>query len=185
VYRVYDEDEYLAGEEPDGAPDGAGEGDEPSGVGVFTLPVKETSGARLGRIGGFALLAAATVAVAVLIATHSAHLSSAAPAAHAERGSGPARALSARRGAPRPTVPHAVASEAPSPSTRVIPRGTRRAFRRTHPTAAPVKQQVSNRPATRLAPPPSQVQATEGPPSSPPPSPPVAGAGAEFGFERP
>jgi hypothetical protein len=191
VYRVYDEDEYLAGEHLDGAPDGAGEGDEPSGVeaGAFTLPVKETSGARFRRIGGVALLASATVAVAVLIATHSAHLSSAAPAARAERGSEPARALSARRGATRPTVSHAVASEAPSPRTRAIPRRTGRAFRRRHQTAAPVKQQVSNRPAirleqaaTRVELPASPAPAREESSSRPPPMPPAAGA--EFGFER-
>jgi len=173
VYRVYDEDEYLAGEEADG---GQAE--------AFVPSVEDSSDARLRRIGGIALLATATVAVAVLIATHSADRRRAVPRAQVERGSAPVRAPSARDGARRSTVRLAVASEAPSPSTRAIPRTTRRAFRRTQPTVAPVRQQVSDQPASRLGPRPSPAPSAEEPPSSPSPSRPAAGADAEFGFER-
>lgn len=173
VYRVYDEDDYLAGEGADG---GHAE--------AFAPPVEDSSDVRLRRIGGIALLMTATVAVAVLIATHSAHLRRAVRPAQLERRSAPVRTPSARDGARRPTVRLAVASEAPSPSTRASPRRTRRAFRHTQSTLALVQQQVGNQPATHLAPGPSPVPSAEEQPSSPSPSRPAAGAGAEFGFER-
>jgi hypothetical protein len=204
VYRVYDEDEYLAGEEsPDveescireasygGEASSTREESDGGQAQAFVPPLEDPGGARFRRIGGIALLASATVVVAVLIATHSAHLSSAAPAAHAERGSEPARALSARRGARRPPVSHAVESGALSPSTHAIPRGTPQGVRRSHPMAAPARREASTRPATRLEQAATRVEEPASPApvgeessSGPPPPPPAAGAGAEFGFER-
>ena len=207
VYRVYDEDEYLqdgatswegvqatSSEEQRGTPYGArGSDGLPPEAPAFDRPAVDTpltGGAGFGRIGGVALLATATVAVAGAIAAYAFHSSRPVPRALARQAASPAAPLTpgessarparaAERGSPRatPRLRHAMSSHL-----------ARRAILRRRPTATSAKKPVGRRPRGHLVSLSAPSQTRERPyaeAAAPAPSGVSAnGADAEFGFER-